>query len=108
MSLERRLARHRRHEKARKWHVDYITTRSQCQLRGAVYVVGKRALECKINRLLCMAIGTQLILPHLGSSDCTCKAHLVGIERSISRRELVRQLEYAYSTFGTPRFYGVN
>jgi len=100
VSLEGRLARHRRRSKKIRWHVDYLTTRRKCTPTAAVYVISRRRLECIINRLICDKLQAEPILPRLGASDCTCNGHLVRAGTKVSQPDLLNQLKRVYSRFG--------
>ena len=105
VSLEGRLERHNRSFKRKRWHVDYLTTRQGCKLRGAVYLVSNERFECKINRAISKNVNTQAILQHLGASDCKCEAHLVRITEPLSKTKLLNRLKQTYSRFGAARLY---
>jgi Uri superfamily endonuclease len=101
-SLERRLARHERRVKKKRWHVDYLTTRRAVRFEGAFYIVSDKRLECRINRAVQESVRTVTLLPHLGASDCKCPAHLVGVSQTMSKTNLFHELERVYSKFGQP------
>jgi Uri superfamily endonuclease len=102
-SLERRLERHERCSKRRKWHIDYLTSNPRCRVAGAVYLVSRRRLECKLNRSLSKELNLLPILPRIGASDCSCKGHLLGPEFHLSKIALLRRLVNIYRRVGPPR-----
>jgi Uri superfamily endonuclease len=104
VSLEGRLARHMRPSKKMRWHVDYLTSRPGCYFRGAVYLISKRHLECKINRSIQQNLNLEPSLLHIGASDCGCDGHLLRVTEHSSEAELINQLECIYSSFGVPKF----
>jgi Uri superfamily endonuclease len=104
VSLEGRLARHKRRSKRLKWHVDYLTSHSKCRFKRAVCLVSSSRLECKINNSLSTKLKVQPILARLGSTDCGCNAHLVRVTRRFSLTNLLTQLGIIYSEFGNPLF----
>ncbi len=70
-NFEARVARHLRHAKALRWHIDYLLAATE------VCVVGVRRYvdeECAINR----ATPGSLPVPGFGASDCRagCGSHL--------------------------------
>jgi Uri superfamily endonuclease len=107
VSLEGRLKRHNRSFKKKRWHIDYLTARRGCELNGAVYLISKKRFECKINRAIRKNIDTQVILQHLGASDCKCEAHLVRVNGTLSKIKLLNRLKQTYSRFGVARLYSV-
>ncbi len=75
--LEGRLARHLRQRKKPYWHIDYL-------LQRAVVVEIWKApslarLECLSVKALLGLPGARLPIPGFGSSDCTCRTHLVSL-----------------------------
>ena len=73
--LEARLARHCRRDKKLRWHIDYVL--AHAQIVDVETDASGRRLECSWARALLDAPGTQVVVPHLGSSDCSCPSHLV-------------------------------
>jgi len=100
VSLEGRLTRHSRSVKKKRWHVDYLTARRGCKLKGAVYLISNKRFECKINGAVRKDLSTQAILQHLGASDCECEAHSVRVTEDLSKIELLNRLKQTYSRFG--------
>jgi sugar fermentation stimulation protein A len=108
VSLEGRLERHMRRQKSLRWHVDYITSRPDCYVTGAVYVVSDVRLECKVNSSLSKELDILPVLLKIGASDCKCNGHLLGPGRRLNECDLMRRLESVYAQFGVPRSYVVN
>ncbi len=104
VSLEGRLTRHMRSSKKLWWHVDYLTARPGCDFRGALYLISKRHLECKINRSIQENLNLESGLLPIGASDCGCDGHLLRVTEHSSEAELLIQLESIYSSFGVPQF----
>ena len=77
-SLERRIRRHEKHSKNIRWHIDYLTSKPGCLVRGVVYVVSKRRLECNINQHISEGLKLLPVLPRIGATDCNCPGHLLG------------------------------
>jgi Uri superfamily endonuclease len=73
--LAARLARHRRLDKRKCWHIDYL--RACADWVGAYYSVGQERRECSWARALGSLPGASLPAPRFGASDCRCPAHLV-------------------------------
>ena len=102
VSLEGRLARHKRRSKRMKWHIDYLTSNSKCQFKRAICLVSSDRLECKINDSLSTKLKVQPILAHLGATDCGCRTHLVRVSQRSGLANLLAQLWTVYSLFGNP------
>jgi Uri superfamily endonuclease len=108
VSLEGRLERHMRRQKRLRWHVDYLTSRRDCNVTGAVYVVSNSRLECRVNSSISKELDVRPVLLKIGASDCKCNGHLLGPARRLDGRYLIRLLESVYAPFGEPRSYPVN
>ncbi|RMG31902.1 MAG: GIY-YIG nuclease family protein [Gammaproteobacteria bacterium] len=69
--LEARIARHRRREKPRRWHIDWLTTHPAVEILA---VLRSTLPECELNR----ATAGEIPVPGFGASDCRtgCGAHL--------------------------------
>jgi Uri superfamily endonuclease len=69
--LEARIARHRRSEKALRWHIDYLLAAPGVTV---TQVVRSRRSECRLNQ----TGPGRVVVPGFGASDCTagCGAHL--------------------------------
>lgn len=105
VALEGRLTRHKRTGKKKKWHVDYLTSRQEFRFSAGIYLVSAEKLECKINASIQRNLNVESIIPHLGSSDCDCTAHLFRLASRWSVVELFAKLDEVYSTFGTSQFF---
>ena len=74
-----RVARHRRRDKPRRWHIDTLTRTSWIRVIGVRY---SPAAECRVNQ----ALPGTAIIPGFGASDCRagCHAHLqqIAVDRS--------------------------
>lgn len=70
-ALEKRIARHLRADKPRRWHIDWLTTASGVTIERVVRSVRD---ECALNR----ATRGRVVVHGFGSSDCRagCGAHL--------------------------------
>jgi sugar fermentation stimulation protein A len=72
--LRRRVARHQKRHKPKRWHIDYL--RAHCSLVEVKTYLTHRRLECQLNSRIFSLKGAQVLVPKLGSSDCRCKTHL--------------------------------
>ena len=82
-NLEKRIQRHKRRIKKVKWHIDYLTTRSDVKvLKAAAYNLPKK-YECIIADIL----RSMRFKPirGFGSTDCGCISHLYKIDLDFDR-----------------------
>jgi Uri superfamily endonuclease len=68
--IEKRLERHLRKEKRKKWHIDYLLEKGK--IKKIFYKESKFKEECNIAR----RFNSFEFIPKFGSSDCRCKSHL--------------------------------
>ena len=101
VSLDLRIARHRRRNKRVKWHVDYLTVRPEITIVSVVCIESKVRLECKINQRILSILNVEPILHRAGSSDCHCNAHLL-FAGSLDSKTVLRDLKGVYATYGKP------
>lgn len=71
--MRSRLSRHLAREKMKKWHIDWLTTRSDAA-PVAVATTGRVGLECAIAGLL--SARAEGRVKGFGCSDCGCESHL--------------------------------
>ncbi|MBC7128305.1 MAG: GIY-YIG nuclease family protein [Thermoplasmatales archaeon] len=69
-SIEKRLERHLRMEKRKRWHIDYLLEKGK--IKKIFYKESKFKEECDIAR----KFDSFEFIPKFGSSDCQCKSHL--------------------------------
>jgi Uri superfamily endonuclease len=100
VSLEGRLKRHFRASKKPRWHVDYLTLHPLCDVDSAVCLKSAAHLECKINRAILRGLDVHPLLPHAGSSDCNCEAHLLKVEEHTGAQAISWSLTKIYEAFG--------
>jgi Uri superfamily endonuclease len=77
-SLFPRLERHFAKKKRVHWHIDYLTTSNNANVKNAIYsAVNSREIECRLSALL-SALRSSKPVPSFGSTDCKygCKSHL--------------------------------
>lgn len=102
ISLEGRLRRHWQISKKIRWHVDYLTSHRNCAVTAAVCLKSGKHMECLISREIVGRLKVRPVLPHAGSSDCACEAHLMKVESPITEREVLNALSKVYGMFGEP------
>lgn len=81
-NLESRVKRHLRDEKNLYWHIDYLLTESS--IEEVIYVEGSEREECKIAKILDKTFSR---IENFGSSDCSCKSHLLHAEKYSELKE---------------------
>lgn len=72
--LSARLARHLRHPKPLRWHIDFL--RPVAQPVAVWWAAGTDRRECLWAAALARMPGASRPVPGFGSSDCRCPAHL--------------------------------
>ena len=103
VSLEQRIARHRRRNKRMKWHVDYLTACREIAVITVICLEGNKRLECQINQEILSRLDGKPIIRRAGASDCKCSGHLLSVKLPDSRVILTR-LKKIYSIHGEPSF----
>jgi len=72
-NMDKRISRHFKKDKKIFWHIDYITSRKEFQVKKAYVIENSQKLECKkageIGKMLEVVTG-------FGASDCSCSGHL--------------------------------
>ena len=72
--LEKRVERHLRKKKKKRWHIDYLLSSNFCKVDAVFLFPSKEKIECKISRFL--EKRADRTIKKFGSSDCKCKGHL--------------------------------
>jgi Uri superfamily endonuclease len=103
VSLEQRVARHRRRNKRLKWHIDYMTNRSEIRVLNVICVESDVRAECQINMQIVFEFRGLPIIRRAGSSDCKCSGHLLSVE-SHDSKVIMRRLREIYAMYGEPSF----
>jgi len=73
-NIEARIERHARKNKAKRWHIDYLTTTAK--IIEVVTLASGVGSECTIATKL-QARGGEILVKGFGSSDCRCPSHLI-------------------------------
>jgi Uri superfamily endonuclease len=75
-NLEKRIKRHRRKEKRKFWHVDYLLDNAAAKIVKVFYKQVAKTEECAIAK----EIGERgELIAGFGCSDCECRSHLFRI-----------------------------
>lgn len=72
--LKARVERHKRKEKKRHWHIDYLLAVAVIR---KIFYYRSRFDECIINMKTNKLIKDSAIVNGFGSSDCRCRGHLI-------------------------------
>lgn len=93
-SLSRRLLRHRRGDKKKHWHIDYLLSHPKVAIVGIVAILTEQKLECKVNRFIKSEMMDSIPVLGFGSSDCRdCESHLLLLRDETDTGTLVIRLE---------------
>ncbi len=89
--LSRRIARHRRKKKTKRWHIDYLT--ALAETITPVPIVTMEDLECELSaKVENLAVFT---VKGFGSSDCRCPGHLhYFAENPLSNRPFIALIQF--------------
>ena len=97
--LEKRVARHFKHEKKIYWHIDYLLKNNFVKIISFGKILSDQKIECKV---VDQIIGTfqekALIIKNFGSSDCNCKSHLLYFS-TIPINEIIKQIKMKMKNF---------
>ena len=83
--LDQRLQRHLSMSKTIRWHIDYLTVRTE--EKSAMEHEGTDLSECDLGRIL-EVTGAVPAVDGFGCSDCKCRTHLYLVEPDIIMKEL--------------------
>jgi Uri superfamily endonuclease len=76
-NLEKRIERHLKKRKQKFWHIDYLLDHESVRVTRVFHEEASKPDECRIARFL----GEKgMPVKGFGSSDCTCRAHLVKLK----------------------------
>lgn len=72
-SLEARVKRHLSADKKLHWHVDYLLTCKNSEIKDVIYALNDDKVECEVAREIAVkGVG----IKGFGCSDCKCNSHL--------------------------------
>ena len=76
-SVEKRIERHRRRVKRRRWHIDHLTSSRKVEVVGALIIEGEERMECRLSQIVSRIEGCSVPVAGFGYSDCReCPYHL--------------------------------
>ncbi len=84
-NLEKRIKRHYLKNKKRWWHIDYLTTNSDVTIQNVLYKEAGKDEECRTAKTLAQK---NEIIEGFGSSDSSCRSHLIRIINKQTIKEL--------------------
>jgi Uri superfamily endonuclease len=88
--LKARINHHLQHADRPHWHVDYL--RRVAAVHGVWYTCDPAHLECHW-AIAALGLPGAKPVPGFGSSDCSCRSHLVGFDRPPGQAAFRRQLK---------------
>jgi Uri superfamily endonuclease len=96
--LEKRIERHMRKEKKKRWHIDYLLDKAE--IVKVIYAETDARVECRLAGKLNQNLES---IKKFGCSDCKCKSHLF---YSINLKDLNNHVSNTYAENKLkPRFY---
>lgn len=81
-NLLHRLSRHMRQQKELRWHIDYLTCRTDVKVISTRIFPYGQMMECQLNTLV-QELPNAVPIPRFGCSDCHCKSHLTFLGDSL-------------------------
>lgn len=90
-NLSHRLNRHLRKEKIIHWHIDHLTSNTECEVK-TVFVAGdaNKNLECELVDVLQRKFGLKITAKHFGNGDCSiCDSHLLYSKKKIDHSHFI-------------------
>jgi sugar fermentation stimulation protein A len=76
-NLSKRMERHRHLRKRHRWHIDEL--RAVAEFHSVLAIRSSDRLECEIAEALSKI--AEWSVPGFGSTDCSCKTHLLGVPK---------------------------
>jgi len=78
-SLGGRILRHLRKDKRKRWHIDYLLSSGDVEVKAVLIMITEKRIECDINQRIMMGLNPTVPILNFGSSDCMrkCKSHLL-------------------------------
>lgn len=88
--LVARIARHLRHLKPLRWHIDFL--RAYARPVTVWWAEGTERKECVWAGTLARMPGARIPIPGFGASDCRCSAHLIHFAAMPDRETFARAI----------------
>lgn len=98
-SVEGRIKRHLGARHRPHWHIDYVLESQHMTPLGAIFAPSKRSTECRLNKELLQGLSARQPYPGFGSSDCTCRSHLLFLKHQ-KLDAVLESIQQAYESLG--------
>lgn len=85
--LRARISRHLRSSKKFHWHIDFLL--DHASIKECWYTVSIQNLEHTFAEVLSASVASDGVIEKFGSSDCTCKSHLIYFQKKPDIRQLL-------------------
>jgi len=97
-SLKRRVARHLKKRKDKRWHIDFLLANKNAKVVGVVAVESSANKECQINNLIKKMKGATVPVVGFGASDCKqkCESHLLYCGEESDKEKIVGAYTYLF------------
>nr|MDO8100363.1 GIY-YIG nuclease family protein [Candidatus Njordarchaeota archaeon] len=98
-SLNGRVSRHLCDEKKTRWHIDYLLRCPSAEVKSLVTSRTEiKSKECEVAYNILSSNGYVTPIDKFGSSDCSCRSHLIHLEGS--SRQALQTILKAYKRSG--------
>ncbi len=86
--IEKRVARHLRKDKRKRWHIDYLLEKAR--IVKVFYKENDKREECKLAQIFMKNVA---YIKNFGASDCNCESHLFYAEKKEILERIATALE---------------
>ncbi len=97
-NLAARIARHYRKKKRLFWHIDYLLSQKEAEIKEVW--IGSGLTECKLAQKISLLPSSYLVKKGFGSSDCKCPGHLFCTNRKSEVRTLLKEMNFEKYVMG--------
>lgn len=98
INLFARIARHYGKKKRLFWHIDYLLSRKEVEIKEVW--VGSGLVECELAKKISLLPSSRLAQGGFGSSDCRCPGHLFYTNKESKVRALLKELVFEKYVIG--------
>ena len=99
-SLVARINRHLSDDKKMHWHVDYLLSSEESEIKDVLFNISDKKIECDLASLIAED-GEEI--PKFGCSDCSC-SHLIYFKR---KKDAMNSVKSAYNNLNI-EYYNLN
>jgi len=82
-NLQKRIERHKRHNKKFHWHIDYFLKKAK--ILDVKTIKTEKKKECWLSDRI-KSLKSQTIMKKFGSTDCSCETHLHYFKKDPARK----------------------